>query len=241
VCFIPNLLFIFVEKITLKRLITLCTLILIASSCAKDTPVTIDPKTPVVGFSNVVILGNSITRASPDASVGWNNNWGMAATRAELDYVHLLTAKLKTLNPDVEVNTKPTGEFEIAYKTFDYITYYADMKALHPDLLIMRFGENIVQDNPDLIYFDARYAGLVAYFRDGNPNLKILAVGSFWGNPVVDESMKKYSKFVTLTPLLNDSRNQAFGQFENYGVSIHPSDMGMQKICDIIWSGLADL
>jgi lysophospholipase L1-like esterase len=189
----------------------------------------------------VVILGNSITRSTPDLSIGWNNDWGMAATKPEYDYVHLLTAKLKSVNPDVTVNTVPTGPFEVAYTTYDYTKDYAAMKALHPDLLIMRFGENIVQDSPDLVNFDAKYGALIAYFRDGNPDVKILAVGSFWGNPVVDKSMKKYSKFVTLTPLLNDISNQAFGQFPNYNVAVHPSDKGMQAIFDIIYEGLKNL
>ena len=211
-----------------------------ASTPQTDVPI---PETSAVveSYSNVVVLGNSITRASPDTSIGWNNNWGMAATRPELDYLHLLTARLKLINPNVVVNSMPTGEFEVAYKTYDYTDYYAAIKASKPDLLILRFGENIVQDSPDLVYFDEKYAALIAYFKDGNPNLKILAAGSFWGNPVADKAMAKYSKFVTLTPLLNDINNQAFGIFPNNSVAIHPSDKGMLAICNIIWEGLKGL
>ena len=161
----------------------------------------------------------------------------MAATRAEFDYYHLLTAQLQVNNPNVRVNSMPTGEFEVNYINFD-LSYYAELKASKPDLLILRFGENVVQDSPDLTRFEEKYAALINYFKDGNPNLKILAAGSFWGNPVVDEAMKKHSKFVSLTPLLNDRANQAFGQFPDYGVSIHPSDKGMKLIKNIIWDAL---
>lgn len=231
----------------MKKLIALIFISFIALSCKKaEIPVVpVVPVTAVVTedriFSNVLIIGNSITRASPTPSIGWNNNWGMAATKAEFDYVHLLTAKLTALNAQVKVNTVTSGEFEVGYTTFDFAPFYAEAKATKPDLLILRFGENIVQDSPDLSQFDDKYTALVNYFKEGNPNLKILAAGSFWSNPVVDACMKKRSKFVTLTPLLNDINNQAFNDFANHSVAIHPSDKGMKVISDIIWEGLKGL
>lgn len=235
--------FICLILISMKTILTLSLIaVLSLISCKKNYPIPVEVKPPTVdrSFSNVVILGNSITRASEEPSIGWNNNWGMAATKPEFDYYHLLIADFKLKNAKVKVNSIPTGEFEIGYVDFD-LKYFAKMKALKPDLLIMRFGENTRQDDPNLRHFEAKYAALVNYFKDDNPNIKILAVGSFWGNPVVDAAMAKYSKFVTLTPPLNDISNQAFGQFENYNVAIHPSDKGMKAIEEIIWEGLKNL
>lgn len=192
-------------------------------------------------YHQVLILGNSITFTIPDPSIGWENDWGMAATKPENDYVHLLTAKLKLISPDIKINLQQVYSFEESYATYDYVTAFAAAKALHPDLIIMRFGENISKGAANTAQFDAVYGSLIAYFKDGNPNVHILAAGSFWGNPVVDESMKKYSKFVSLSPLLNNPANQAFGQYADYGVSIHPSDLGMKEISDIIWKGLDGL
>jgi hypothetical protein len=221
----------------------LAVLAIALSSCKKDIQISDPPVilAEVPTFNNVLILGNSITRATPDYSIGWNNDWGMAATKPEYDYVHLLTSRLRKLNPEVKVSTVPTGEFETGYKTFDIAAYYAEAKSLKPDLLILRFGENIVQNNSDIGSFENKYAELIRYFKDQNPNLKILAVGSFWGNPVVDQSMEQHSKFVSLRPLLNDITNQAFGIYPNHNVAIHPSDKGMAGICDIIWDGLRGL
>jgi hypothetical protein len=215
--------------------------ILVITSCKKSSPVVKENNKETRIFNNVLILGNSITRASPEESIGWNNNWGMAATKAEYDYVHLLTAKLRANNSRVIVNTIPTGEFELGYSNFDFDYYYSDVRKLKPDLLILRFGENIIQDAPEVSMFDARYRELISYFTKDNPDVKILAVGSFWGNPVADKSMAKYSRFVSLRPLLNDISNQAFGIFPNHSVAIHPSDKGMALICDIIWEGLDGL
>ncbi|HEY0176958.1 MAG TPA: hypothetical protein VGC08_11305 [Pedobacter sp.] len=244
----------------MKNVLYLLLVILISASCRKGTvkpeqsitykipdiadPVpgrTVDTIPIIRKYHNVVILGNSITFSMPDPSIDWYNDWGMAASKPEFDYVHLLTAKLKVISPDVKISLQQTYVFEKTYTTYDYVTNFAGVKALHPDLLIMRFGENVEQDSVGAANFDAIYGSLIAYFKDGNPDVKILAVGSFWGNAVVDGPMKKYSKFVTLSPLLSDPGNQAFGQYANYGVSIHPSDKGMKQICSIIWGGLNGL
>jgi hypothetical protein len=229
------------------KILTFSLIILIGiSSCKKSIPTAEPIPVPVTPapldrvFSNVVILGNSITRASENPSIGWNNNWGMAATKREFDYLHLLTAEMKLRNPDIKVSAIPTGEFEVDFVNFN-LSYFSEMKALKPDLLILRFGENTKLDHPQLSNFEGKYAALIEYFKENNPDIKILAVGSFWGNPVVDAAMKKHSKFVTLTPLLNDITNQAFGQFESYSVAVHPSDKGMRAIKDIIWEALKNL
>ena len=45
----------------------------------------------------VLFLGNSITRHPPLASIGWNNDWGMAASAREKDYAHVLASALGEL------------------------------------------------------------------------------------------------------------------------------------------------
>lgn len=200
-----------------------------------------DPKTNVPNFSNIVILGNSITQAGPDPSIGWNADWGMAASKPEFDYVHLLTAKFLETNPTCKVNVRNIGAFEVDYINYNYSKHLADLKTLKPDLLIVRIGENVVQDQPQLVQFEAQYNKLIKYFTDNNPNLQILAVGSFWGNPVVDQIMKNRSSYVTLRPLLDDTSNQAWGQYDSHSIQVHPSDKGMQGIYQIIWAGIRKL
>ena len=42
----------------------------------------------------ILFLGNSITMHSPNPSIGWTNNWGMAASGMGNDYVHVLTSAI---------------------------------------------------------------------------------------------------------------------------------------------------
>ena len=204
-------------------------------------PVADEVDLTVPSFSRVVILGNSITQAGPDNSIGWNNDWGMAASKPELDYVHLLTAKLRSIIKDCKVMVRNIGAFEVNYTSYDYSEDYKDLKDSQPDLIIIQIGENVKQDNPLLSQFSYNYDKLIGYFKHSNPNVKILAVGSFWGNPVVDKAMENNSKFISLRPLLNDTSNQAFGKYENYGIQIHPSDKGMMEISNVIWDALKGL
>ena len=45
----------------------------------------------------VMFVGNSITLHGVLPSIGWNNEWGMAASAKENDYVHIIEKKVKFL------------------------------------------------------------------------------------------------------------------------------------------------
>lgn len=190
-------------------------------------------------FSNVVILGNSITYAPANPSIGWNANWGMAASAPEKDYVHLLTAKFKQQNANANVSTKNIADFEVNYSTYDFDTELKSYRDNKPDLLILRIGEN-VQSTFDSMLFAKRYQALIAYMRTNNPQLKVLAVGSFWSEPnkdYINNIMGRYTPYISLSSLSTDFSNYAFDMKDvSDGVKQHPGDKGMQAIADMIWA-----
>ena len=49
----------------------------------------------VEGGVRVLFLGNSITLHEIKPEIGWCNNWGMAASKMENDYVHLVVKGLE--------------------------------------------------------------------------------------------------------------------------------------------------
>lgn len=221
----------------IKILLLLALLAVTADGCKKHNNIT--PSEPE--FSQVLILGNSITYAPADPTYDWHGNWGMAATVADSDYVHILAKNFKDKNPKCTVTAKNIAAFEREYNTYPLADSLKKFHDLKPDLIILRIGEN-VDATVDLAAFEKHYTDLISYFKADNPSVKILAVGSFWsGKESVDVIMKKYSPFITLNVLGTDMSNYAWGQFTNSGVQQHPSNKGMKAIAQSIWLAVQGL
>ena len=191
----------------------------------------------ILGHSvhHVLILGNSITYAPANPAVGWNGNWGMAASAADKDYVHLLTARFKELNSLSTVDIKNIAEFEAYFDTYDF-NQLQTLRDAKPDLIILRIGENVTRVQ-DAALFEKKYVELLNYLKTNNTRVKILAVGSVWPlRTLANTVMKKYSDYITLISLHSDNLNFAYGLFDNPGVASHPSDKGMKYISDQIWA-----
>lgn len=215
-------------------LITLLAVTLLSCKKHSETPFS---QTQPLTFSNVVILGNSITYSQQNLAIGWQGNWGMAATAPEKDYVHLLTTQFQKQNKNCKVQATNISGFEMGYNTYDFdanLKAYRDSK---PDLLILRIGEN-VQSSFDSVAFAQRYQALITYMKQGNPNLKILAAGSFWPDrDYVNVIMSRYTPYLSLALLGADISNYAF-DLTNADASVkgHPGNKGMQAIADMIWA-----
>ena len=215
----------------MKGCIILFAIALTAIACHKDQSIAATP----IKFSNVLILGNSITYSPADGSLGWYGNWGMAATVADSDYVHILTAKFKQQNDSCKVVADNIAVFETGFATYDLNANLQTYRDSKPDLLIIRIGENI-QTGFDTVLFNTKYAALVSYFKATNPNIRVFAAGSFWpGRDGVDAIMKQYSPFLSLSYLSADLSNYSFGLWANSAVQQHPSNKGMKAISNAMW------
>jgi len=221
----------------MKKWTTLITIALITVSCKKTA---IPAEASQTKFSNVLILGNSITYTPANPAGGWPGNWGMAASAAEFDFVHLLAAHFKDKNLACNVTAKNVAAFEREFLTYDFDAELKPLRDTKPDLIIVRIGENVQQDF-DKVAFEKRYSELLAYLIMNNSNAKIVAAGSFWGNDAVDKIMSKYSPFVALSPLGHDMSNYAWGLFADHGIQSHPGDKGMKAISDMIWAKVGSL
>lgn len=225
------------------RYLFVATLLLLILSCKKqnkeqnkEPEISVEENlaTPaLLKFNNVVILGNSITYAGPNLPLGWYGDWGMAASAEEKDYVHILKKCFQLRNPDVIVHVKNIQEFELGFTTYNFDTELKSLRDTHPDLVILRIGENL-QANIDLKVFEQRYKDLINYFKADNPKVIVVGVSTVFTG-MADDIMVKYPPYVSLATITKDERNMALGLFENYAVATHPGDTGMQNIASLIW------
>ncbi len=115
-------------------------------------------KSFVLSYQRVLIVGNSITKHGPAPEMGWQGNWGMAASVADSDYVHLLTKDLKVRNPSTEIKVMSGVPFEQTYADFD-LNQFDESVNFKPDLIIMRIAENTNVGNEAV--FKEKYEKLI--------------------------------------------------------------------------------
>lgn len=192
----------------------------------------------------ILILGNSITYHSPSNVLGWKGSWGMAASEASKDYVHLLAKSIKEKDSLITMKTKSVATvYEANFWKFDTDDFFEEKKS-RPDIIIIRLGENIPVDSIKKYPLDKSLERLVYYIADGKTDLKVIITTTFWGNKDVDSEIikcakKNYWDLVDFSSILKNPNAMALGQFKNEGVARHPSDIGMVEIYERIWKSLS--
>ena len=190
------------------------------------------------GHPRVLILGNSILRHGPKPSIGWTNDWGMAASALDKDYVHLLAAKIKAKYPKASfAMSNVAGTFERKFREgVDLKRNFAWMRGWRPDLVIMFFGANCPKDydaKPDGA-FGRELTALRNYLANGGKTRFVVCEG-FYDRPVLDaEKRAMAEKYGDTVVPMGDirARDDVRGRYN------HPSDNGMRLIAERIWDRL---
>ena len=194
----------------------------------------------------VLILGNSITWHGAKPAVGWAGNWGMAASAADKDFVHLLKSRIKGLSPQTAFQSANIADsFERKFWRYnaDDFKRFSDW---NPDLIVLEIGENINDTLAVKNLLGEHLERFTADLSAGKP-AKICLVGSFWPNQHIDKIMKATAirnnwLYVDLQGLYTDrNENTAIQQYQNKGVGMHPSDIGMENITNRIWNEIQHL
>lgn len=187
-------------------------------------------------YKRVLIIGNSITINGPIPEKGWMGYWGMAASEASKDYVHLISSRLKSLNPDVDILIRNYAEFERSYwwYNFNSVETMADYK---PDLVIMRIAENTNKDN--IANFQTQYSRFINT-AIAKTSAKVICTNSFWkgfedvDNIIKEVSLKNGYVYCDLSSLRKDTSYTAIKQYTDVSIGSHPSDKGMKAIADLL-------
>jgi hypothetical protein len=107
----------------------------------------VSPARPLIGnlsAQKILFLGNSITLHGPAPAIGWTGNWGMAASKQDKDYVHLLTTDItKAVGAQPKTMVKNIAKFEREYTTFDLAKELKPELDFNADIVVVAIGVNI--------------------------------------------------------------------------------------------------
>lgn len=185
----------------------------------------------------VLFLGNSITVHERAPQIGWDHNWGMAASREANDYVHLVLRGLGEGYGALNYCIADVGTWELKYWDGELLNSFSAARDFRPDLVIVRLGENVNRAMFGEYNFAGHFAAFLRYFH--TPGSELVVTGLFWEHEETEqmirrEAEKEGGKFVVLSDLGYRNENKALGQYAHPGVALHPNDRGMRAIAERI-------
>ena len=190
----------------------------------------------------VLILGNSITRHGPNAEIGWMNDWGMAASKKENDFVHVLYGLLEKSGIKPYFMVRQAADFERRFNEVHIFDNYIEDKKFNADVIIFRLGENVsrISDEYSKAFGDKSFE-FINYLK--NKDTKVIVTDCFWEYDLLDKHIKSMTQrldayFIHIGDLGLDDTMRATGLFEHSGVAGHPGDLGMKNIAERIFEEL---
>ncbi len=210
-------------------------------------PVTAEPEVKPSAVRRILFLGNSITLHGPNADIGWNGNWGMAASAEDKDYVHLVTKAMgEHTGAAPEIRVRNIADFERNYATYDVDAELKELFAFDPDLVVLAIGENVPALESDAAKAKFK-AGVMNILRCAHAKRHPLVVvrSSFWADAAKDQILKQACQeadaiWIDAGLLGREAANVARSErsFTHDGVASHPGDKGMKAIADAIIQGV---
>ncbi|MBL8029508.1 MAG: SGNH/GDSL hydrolase family protein [Fibrobacteres bacterium] len=202
------------------------------------------------GEIRVLILGNSIALHPPFPSIGWTNNWGMAASAAEKDFAHLTISGIeKRTGKKADYRIRNIFEMEKNYHNGYVIAKsQAEDISWKPDYVVIASGENVADFKNAMeqeAWGNALY-DLGKVYKEANPAAKIVYRSVFWENKTKHRLAKEAAvklgvAFADLGSRGEDLKMQAHDAgFSHEGIAKHPGDAGMAMQAEIILKALFD-
>ncbi len=194
---------------------------------------------PKSSGKRIMFVGNSMTLHGKKADIGWNNEWGMAASSKENDYVHILMRKIDEIISDSKYCICQVAEWERDYKNGEEKHYlYESASNFDADIIVMRFIENCPKTDFDSTVFKNKL-DLLLRFLNKSGNADIILTTGFWRHPA-DKAIMEYAEengipCVELGDLGEQDKMKAIGLFEHEGVANHPGDLGMKNMAERIF------
>ncbi len=217
----------------------------VGCSSAHDAPAA--EETPV--SYNVLCLGNSITRHEYAASVEWYSDWGMAASKPENDYCHVLESLLNGKYPGSTVTPLNIAAWERSLS--DDIDGFIGEYVRDRDIIVVRLGENVTAERAFAPALQKLVSYCVAHAK------YVLITGTFWKSEIKEAAIVETARLYDIPyypisqldvpenhPKVGDTFQDINGgtyQISKDFIITHPNDKGMHEIAEIIYVGIEEL
>ena len=207
-------------------------------------------------------IGNSITR-HPVMDDWWWGDWGMAASTEENDYFHLVRERIALQYGEFTAEALNFRVWEDPfYERADTLPYLEGYLNERLDLVTVMLGENVLRpegatDEEYFLQMERDFTALVTHIREKAPEAKIIVVGCFWADDVLDSAKQKVceEQGVIYLPLQEiQGEEWRIGQgsvvkggdgndhvVEDMGVAQHPNDEAMRYIAEQIAANVPGL
>lgn len=199
-------------------------------------------------FIKILFVGNSITRHGPKEEIGWNGDWGMAASCKEKDYVHQVVTQIQNKYGNISYCIAQAAEWEKEYwkGMAPHKEEYLVAQAFKADLVIIRIGENISRSKNEEIDCKKYFDEMIRFFIEENPEAKVIVTDCFWRYDKLDNAIreiiaKRGYYYCKISDLETNPSTMALGEYEHEGVAVHPSDYGMQCIAERIMEKVTEI
>ncbi len=138
----------------------------------------------------ILFVGNSITLHGRKPEIGWNVEWGMAASAKENDYVHRTMAGVQKAYPNADFAIVQQATWERNFWTGDApLLPTAEARNWKPHVVIIRLGENTP---PELLKNGDYAEALVSLARFyGGDTAEYLVTDEFWPNEAKDDALRR--------------------------------------------------
>lgn len=125
--------------------------------------------------SRVLFLGNSVTIHGPSAEIGWTGDWGMAASCAENDYVHVFMREFRNKFPAASWRIGQLVDWERNYWLDDEILDgFSALRRWQADYIFAVFlGANSPEALLNSHDFSVHYEKNASVFRSGLPRAPV--------------------------------------------------------------------
>ena len=191
----------------------------------------------------LLCVGHSLTKHAPLANIGWHNDWGMAASAKEKDYVHVLWELMKKKYGDMPLCIAKAGYFERNFPKADKILpRYKLARNFKAKWIVISFVDNVKPKMAKEHSFIKEYEKFIKYVNpDGKA--KLIITTGWYPNKSLNEDLIDFAKrnnitIVDIGKIYHQDGMKATGLWKHAGVASHPSDKGMKALAEAYFEAL---